>query len=242
MSDGDELTRSQIEHLGDRLRNGPASADDIARLDHFKSAVMFRTNAFADRVAEIAAQNSYAFSKRLQKTNPSIIDKLRRTSVELSRMQDIAACRVLVPTMKDLVDNAWGEITAEFQDVRIIDRLALPQNGYRAVHFIVRDGFHSFEIQLRTELQHAWATLSEKLADRFGQGLKYGLGPEAQRTFLADLSIEIAEIEASEADDVMGYVASDEGEADPLALEGSPGRRRRKLSLMQRIAEMRRFL
>jgi ppGpp synthetase/RelA/SpoT-type nucleotidyltranferase len=32
------------------------------------------------------------------------------------------------------------------------------------------------EIQVRTELQHSWAELSEKIADRFGIEVKYGGG------------------------------------------------------------------
>lgn len=241
MSEPSDLSRSQIDKLGDRLRSGPVSADDISQLDRFKTAVTLRTSAFASRTSEIAARTSYPFTTRAQKTNPSIIDKLRRTSSELSRMQDIAACRFIVPTMKHHED-AWGEIVGEFPDARTVDRLGHPNNGYRAAHFILSDGFYSFEIQLRTELQHAWATLSEKLADRFGQGLKYGQGPEAQRAFLMDLSNEIALIELHESDEVMSYGGMDDADTDVLAAEGSPTGRQRRAILLRRISEMRRFL
>jgi ppGpp synthetase/RelA/SpoT-type nucleotidyltranferase len=46
------------------------------------------------------------------------------------------------------------------------------------------------EIQLRTELQHTWAELSEKLADAVGIDTKYGGGPSAIRERL-DLYSEL---------------------------------------------------
>src|SRR6185312_32792 len=34
------------------------------------------------------------------------------------------------------------------------------------------------EIQVRTQLQHQWAELYEKLADKIGRGIRYGEAPE----------------------------------------------------------------
>ena len=49
------------------------------------------------------------------------------------------------------------------------------------------------EIQVRTQLQHVWAELSEKLADRYGMDVKYGGGPEAIYAHLAPASDLIAQ-------------------------------------------------
>ena len=48
---------------------------------------------------------------------------------------------------------------------------------------------------MRTVLQHVWAESSEKLADAFGNQLKYGGGPEEIRELLDDYSTMIADFE-----------------------------------------------
>jgi hypothetical protein len=55
-----------------------------------------------------------------------------------------------------------------------VDRRSKPSYGYRAVHVIPSITGKPVEIQLRTQLQHLWAELSETLAFRFYVGLKYG--------------------------------------------------------------------
>ncbi|MGH3722296.1 MAG: hypothetical protein ACRDRI_26350 [Pseudonocardiaceae bacterium] len=48
------------------------------------------------------------------------------------------------------------------------------------------------EIQLRTQLQHEWVDLFEKLADRVGRGIRYGEPPEHWRDQLVSLNIKVA--------------------------------------------------
>jgi hypothetical protein len=59
----------------------------------------------------------------------------------------------------------------------VVDRRAEPVNGYRAVHVIVFPESVPIEIQIRTELQHEWAELFEKLADLVGRDIRYGEPP-----------------------------------------------------------------
>ena len=189
---------------------------------------------FAEKAAKVARESGGRFTERQQKTNTSIIAKLRRTSVELSRMQDISACRIVVPTMKHLDELGF--------EGRRITQDGSTSHGYRATHYILHDGFYSFEIQLRTILQHAWAELSEKLADRFGQELKYGGGPNAPKEFLLSLSREIAEFEDGEIDAVMDYTDAPEWDEDPDATEGSPEHRAKRAAILGRMSQVTRFL
>ena len=129
------ISRSQVDKLGARLRAGTVDEDDIRLLDAFKGMVMFRTANLAARVEEVVRQGQWDFTKRRQKTNPSIIQKLRRSTTSLSRMQDISACRIIVPTLPDLTDYAWGELKQVLGDIREVDRLEGGHlDGYRAVH------------------------------------------------------------------------------------------------------------
>lgn len=57
-------------------------------------------------------------------------------------------------------------------------------HGYSALHLIIRiSGIEHVEsvvaeLQIRTPLQHLWAELNEKIADRYGRGIRYGEPPE----------------------------------------------------------------
>ncbi|MFM7459519.1 MAG: hypothetical protein ACKO15_01560, partial [Burkholderiales bacterium] len=122
------------------------------------------------------------------------VEKLRRESTRLSQMQDIAGCRVLVKDLKS--QNALVEqLVAAFIDVVIVDRRAQPSHGYRAVHLVVTSESRTVEIQVRTSLQHFWALLSEKVADKLGNAIKYGGGDPVVSKQLLDFSVQVGLVE-----------------------------------------------
>ena len=109
-------------------------------------------------------------------------------------MQDIAGCRIVVPDIP-----MQGRLIATLDqmfEVTVVDRRAQPSHGYRAVHVIATSSGLPVEIQIRTDLQHVWAELSEKLADAFGIDTKYGGGPTSIRKTLDRFSVLIADFEA----------------------------------------------
>ena len=104
------------------------------------------------------------------KTKQSITEKLRRQSTRLTRIQDIAGCRVVVYGIEhqDLIVNRLKEL---FESVIVKDRRQRPSHGYRAVHVIVNCHGKLVEIQVRTLLQDSWGALSEKISDVLTQQL-----------------------------------------------------------------------
>src|SRR5258708_15616372 len=66
---------------------------------------------------------------RREKTPESIIAKLRRTSIELGRMQDIAGCRITVEDIPEQ-NRALDRLSNLFPTARIVDRRAAPSYGY----------------------------------------------------------------------------------------------------------------
>jgi putative GTP pyrophosphokinase len=183
------VSKSDLDRLGDRLRGG-ISPEDLTFLDTYRRG--FR-DAYDSVVGRVRAELGLQASGRPAKSTPAIVDKLRRSSMRLTQMQDIAGCRVVVPDIP-AQDRVIARLEQMF-DVTIIDRRAKPSHGYRAVHVVVREVGLPVEVQVRTDLQHVWAELSEKLADAFGSQLKYGGGPEEIRNLLDDFSTLIGDFE-----------------------------------------------
>ena len=183
------MKNSEVDRLGERLRHD-ITAQDLTLLDTYRRGFRPAYDAVVDR---IRAELGLEASGRPAKSTAAIVDKLRRGTMRLTQMQDIAGCRIVVPDI-----TTQGQLVATLEGmfkVAIIDRRTKPSHGYRAVHVIVHGTELPVEIQLRTDLQHVWAELSEKLADAFGIDTKYGGGPASIRRTLDDFSSLIASFE-----------------------------------------------
>lgn len=145
----------------------------------------------------LEANFSLAPTGRPEKSRRSLTEKLQRESARLSQVQDIAGCRVVVRGIVEQ-DGAVDEPANLFEQVLVVDRRVRPSHGYRAVHVMVMVLGRTIEVQVRTELQHLWAELSEKLSDRFGIELKYGGGAVSLRDFLLKYANLVAEVEKQE--------------------------------------------
>ena len=190
----EEISKNQIDKLGQRLKEGYPTAADLTMLNEYGESF---GKAYEEFIEIIRNKLNLVPTERLRKSNQSIIDKLKRISIQLSQIQDIVGCRLVVPDI-----SAQNELTNllknTFSSVTIKDRRIQPSHGYRAIHIIVKHFGKLIEIQIRTELQHTWAQLSEKWADEFDPTIKYGGGDKEKQTNLNSLSQAIKMIEESE--------------------------------------------
>lgn len=132
-----------------------------------------------------------AFSSQRLKRMTSIKDKLLRTpGMGLGGVQDLGGARYVfddVPTMltaKDCLDKA---VLPSFElDHAPYDYVSVPKpSGYRSIHYVYKyrssnsdlDGMR-VELQIRTRLQHDWATAVETAELISKSQLKAGLGDE----------------------------------------------------------------
>ena len=134
-------------------------------------------------------------------------------------MQDIAGCRIVVAHLMEQ-QHVVERIARLFGEAaKVVDRRAKPSHGYRAVHMILNpEPERSVEVQVRTAFQQRWAELSELLADRYGQDVKYGGGPADVQTILMDLSSSISAFE-EEQDRLHRALARDSKRADTGELD-----------------------
>lgn len=128
--------------------------------------------------------------------------------MNLARMQDIGGLRAVVSSMAKLrkLEAAYRNASFKHQLVSSKNYITDPKpDGYRSIHLIYRysnprapeyEGL-SIELQLRTALQHAWATAVETMGTFLGQALKSGQGEREWREFFEVASASIALVEKS---------------------------------------------
>jgi len=186
-------TISQLNKIGERLRKKHGTEEDLRKLDEFR--VSFEP-AYQRVFRELTSMGLNP-GGRPQKTTQSIVAKLERERTRLSRMQDIAGCRVEVENLIEQ-DRVVSELKTKFPSANVLDRRAKPSHGYRAVHVIVTIDRCPVEIQVRTSLQHSWASAAEKLSDVYHPHIKYGGGPEDIQRILTQISDLVADLENHE--------------------------------------------
>lgn len=144
---------------------------------------------------------------------PSIIKKLNRTyeenkgTIKLTRMQDIAGCRSIVKSSKEVfkLKEKYSKSKLRHELVKEYDYITYPKkNGYRGIHLVYkyksekeRKEYNGLliEIQLRSQLQHMWATAVETTSFFIGQALKLDEGEEEWNEFFRLVSSAFAIIE-----------------------------------------------
>jgi ppGpp synthetase/RelA/SpoT-type nucleotidyltranferase len=148
-------------------------------------------------VSEASKRDKSAFYAKRLKRYESIVAKLRRfPKMKLKNMQDIGGCRAIVSSQKKLYQITRElKMRPEFRNklgkIRFKDYIKKPkEDGYRGYHLIgsFKDESNEdklIEFQLRTAIQHDWATALE-IVDLFtGQALKSNYGERDWKAFFS---------------------------------------------------------
>lgn len=176
-----QISKTQIDKLGDRLKEGNITEADLRLLDEYRRSF---AEVYETVVGMIRNDLALEPTGRPAKSTTSISDKLRRERIRLTQIQDIAGCRLVVADIQTQ-DDVVRSLNNLFDQVSTVDRRKQPSHGYRAVHVIVKHAGTMVEIQVRSALQHLWAEISEKLSDVVDPKIKYGGGdPSAMKLLL----------------------------------------------------------
>ena len=194
-------THNQIDRAGKTFFNDKLGTQErasaIAQIWNWRSAHSYPLNAIhmtlRNRALKVdSTANTAQRLKRLQ----SILRKLgRQSTMQMSQMQDLGGCRAILPGMARLNMLRFIYETSPLRHdlTRTRDYIQEPkEDGYRSVHQMYRfcgrgsslpwDKLR-IEVQLRTKLQHAWATCVETVDAFTAEDLKFGKGTSDWRRF-----------------------------------------------------------
>ena len=206
-----QLSRKQVRKAGDKLKLDNLPLEE-------KNNALFLMSEWRDR-HNIPMSLAYRLTKNIVKEHDktayfgqrlkradSIIKKLKRfPNTKLDNMQDIAGCRAVVKNaallakVNDDFNSREKDKRSPIQE-RVSDYINRPkEDGYRGIHRIYKyQGDKSYcknlkaEIQLRTRLQHSWATAVEIIDTFESQNLKIGGGSNDWKRFFFLVSDELA--------------------------------------------------
>lgn len=222
-------SNTQIDRLGDRLRTGDFSDEDLRALDEYRLSF---SDAYEFVIGSIRQRLALEPTGRPAKSTKSIIEKLIRESIRLSQVQDIAGCRVVVRGLAEQ-NRAVNDLIALFENSTIIDRRKRPSHGYRAIHVVVRNNVKLVEVQVRTTLQHEWAELSEKASDLVDSEIKYGRG----EPYLAEKLLRISSFFAEQERGELEFEEFEAGVSSLLSLRDVPPELTQKLDDLRGIVD-----
>lgn len=192
---------------------GPFDLDQaFSIVNNWRSSHAFPLNCFHVTLrARSKKIDSSALTAQRLKRLPSITAKLARfPEMKLTQMQDLGGCRAVVKdiaTVERLVATYKKARAKNPQSrhefVHEKDYVNTPKpDGYRSHHLIYRYRSRAkkhkaynglkIEIQIRTKLQHAWATAVEIISTFTGQALKSNIGDESWKRFFKLVSTYIA--------------------------------------------------
>ncbi len=223
-----EFTKGQVNRAGEILISKEPFdlerslwASDV--LANWRACHLYPINTFQALLRlKLKSIDPTALVAQRLKRSPSILSKLERfDGMKLARMQDIGGLRAVVSSISKLrrIERAYRDASFKHKLVSSKNYVTDPKpDGYRGIHLIYRysnprapdyEGL-SIELQLRTSLQHAWATAVETMGTFLGQALKSGQGERDWREFFEVASASIARIEKSPPPPGFENLSSDE--------------------------------
>jgi putative GTP pyrophosphokinase len=194
-------SKSRVNRAGENVRAGTQTAEDLVVIEQWRAAHRAVLNTFQAILRSRTRGTGISVAQR-HKRKRTIFDKLDRLpSMQLSRMDDIAGCRLIFQNVDSLVKFRHSFHKAHFNHKRRneldkYDYIKEPKvTGYRGIHDVYEYNVNSeigkelaglyLEIQYRTLVQHAWATAVEVIGFISENQPKFQQGDNRYETAMA---------------------------------------------------------
>jgi putative GTP pyrophosphokinase len=170
-------SKSAVNRAGNAVRDNAADVDDYLVIEEWRAAHRAVLNTFQAILRNRTRDSEVTVAQR-HKRRSTIFNKLLRfPEMQLSRMDDVAGCRLIFKDIESL-----NKFRATFHKARFhhkrkndpdkYDYIKSPKStGYRGIHDVYSYDVNSetgkdlkgllVEVQYRTAVQHAWATAVE---------------------------------------------------------------------------------
>jgi len=213
-------SRSQVNKAGETLRSYPETSNKykaaLALAEEWRKAHIYPLKTFKSNLDKRLTKYPKAISAQRLKRMPTILDKLktRETSMRLSAMQDIGGIRAVVQIVSQAEKLAKEYRESErfthlLKEAQCRNYIESPKDdGYRGIHLVyeynntlarTREAKESkgifIEVQIRSELQHTWATAVETVSLMTGESIKAHRGNDNWLEFFRYVSSAFAIIE-----------------------------------------------
>jgi putative GTP pyrophosphokinase len=185
-------SKSRVNKAGANVRQGIASQEDFQVIDEWRAAHRAVLNTFQTILHKRARDRDIIVAQR-HKRKRTVFDKLvREKRMNLSRMDDVAGCRLIFNNLHELQEFRSNFHKARFRhkrrnEVNKYDYISSPKpTGYRGIHDVYEYDVNSaigkrltglyVEIQYRTRVQHSWSTANEVIGHVTENEPKFGRG------------------------------------------------------------------
>jgi putative GTP pyrophosphokinase len=198
-----KYSKNQISNAGKILLTSKSQDEidnAIALINEWRASHMYPLNFMKSSLLKLLNQNNIVpvlISQRLKRL-VSITYKLDlNPQMGLGGMQDIGGYRAVLKDTKDLMRlHSLLQSTKTHKLLKINDYVADPKpSGYRSIHYIYEysstlEQFNGLriELQIRTKLQHNWATAVETAGIITKTSLKSSQGPDSWLEFFKVIS------------------------------------------------------
>lgn len=202
-------SRAAVDRAGRNIVDPRCSERDRLEsevvVNNWRSSHSFPLNTIQNglRKRAQAVDKRFVVAQRIKRLE-SIQQKLIRfPSTRLSQLQDLGGCRAIVTDVRgvDALVRSYKTTKAQHELIRLDDYISSPQtSGYRGVHMVFKyrsERSHSYdglriEMQIRSNMQHAWATAVETTGTFLSQGLKSSEGEVEWLKFFSLMGSAIA--------------------------------------------------
>ena len=191
------ISKNQVRKAGENVRDDKATNEDYKTISLWRSkhiSIMTAMVNAINRKLKVKNLKAIIVARRLKRLS-SIEFKLKRfPNMKLDTMQDIAGVRVVfkelqqVKNFQMLMEKTYSkeDKKIKFKLISTKDYIQEPKDdGYRSIHQIFehKDAKMHLELQIRTQLQHYWATAVEVLGMKGESKIKQGKGEDYHKEF-----------------------------------------------------------
>lgn len=209
-----QYSRKQVTKAGKILAKDQVYDDDLLWavdvVDNWRTCHGYPINTFQATLRnKLKTIDKNAIVAQRLKRMFSIVQKLRRfENMQLARMQDIGGLRAVVSSLNKvrLLERNYLDSRFSHDLISSTDYIANPkESGYRGVHLVYKYNNSKapeyngllLELQIRTKLQHTWATAVETMGTFLNHALKSSEGPERWLDFFSLTGSAFAHVEKS---------------------------------------------